>query len=132
MTGINDITDLLYEGGTPMQGRKLSEDEAIALVEEKAPHKPWCIVKNWTWIDLEISPSDRTAVAQAGYSPVMIYAHHVIQDSRGRFRTGDWVRSTPLIAFSENCLFETRNTVYVLTGTGTRKTAELATVMKIF
>lgn len=130
MQELNAVMDLLYQGGTPMQSCEMSEQEAIALVETNAPHKPWCIVKNWIWVDLQMPP--HTTVQVAGNSPVMLYAHYVINDSRGRFNRGDWVRSTPLLTFSEGCLFETRNTVYVLTGEGTRKTAELSTIMKIF
>ncbi|ROZ79283.1 hypothetical protein EF096_20035 [Pseudomonas neustonica] len=126
------VTDLLYKGGSPMPSRDLTENEAIALAEGTKPHKPWCIVKNWIWVDLEVSLEAQEAIQKTGYSPVMMYAHYVINDSKGRFNRGDWVRSTPLLTFAEQCLFETRNTIYVLTGEGTRKNAKPSTLMKIF
>jgi len=89
MQELNTVIDLLYEGGTPMQSLNISEKEAIALVEDKAPHKPWCVVKNWIWVDLDLSPDNKAVMQQAGHSPVMLYAHSVINDSRSRFRTGD-------------------------------------------
>lgn len=65
-------------------------------------------------------------------SPVMIYAHEVVMDSQGRLKPGDWVRTTPMVSFSDGFCFQTRNTAYFLLGPRTRKSAELATVVKVF
>jgi hypothetical protein len=64
--------------------------------------------------------------------PILLYAHTVVTDSARRFSPGDWVRSTLLVDRKSNCLFETQNSVYILLGTGSRKTAEPAVVASIF
>jgi len=42
------------------------------------------------------------------------------------------LRNPHLVSFSQGCLFETRDTVYVLLGHGVRKRAELSDMVKIF
>lgn len=44
--------------------------------------------------DITLSPSQLEAFKAKGFSPTFIYARHVILDSKGRFRCGDWVRRT--------------------------------------
>jgi len=44
----------------------------------------------------------------------MVYAGHVLYDSARRFEAGDWVRTTQLVEFADECIFRTRNTRYVL------------------
>lgn len=67
------------------------------------------------------SDAEKESLAAQGYLPVILYVHEVVTDSRRRFRTGDWVRSTFLIELTQECLFETDNTIYVLLGNGCRK-----------
>ena len=77
-------------------------------------------------------PSLLEALERDARLPVMIYAHEVVMDSQGRLKPGDWVRTTPMVSFSDGFCFQTRNTAYFLLGPGTRKSAELATVVKVF
>lgn len=132
MDDLNAVTDLLYSPGTVMLGHDLNGDVAITLVQERFPDMPYCLVRRWIWIDLDVSAAVREELENTGYQPVMLYAHEVVVDSQFRFESGDWVRSTPLRTFSEGCFFQTRSTVYVLLGHGTRKSASLSTVVKIF
>lgn len=132
MEDLSAVTDLLYSPGTTMLGHDLREDDAAAWVRQRFPAMPYCLVRQWIWIDLDASAAVREELEKAGYLPVMLYAHEVVVDSQHRFEPGDWVRSTPLRMFSEGCFFQTRNTVYVLLGHGTRKSASLSTVVKIF
>lgn len=132
MDDLNAVTDLLYSPGTTMLGHDLSEADAVARVHQRFPSMSYCLVRRWIWIDLDVSAAVREELEKAGYQPVMLYAHEVVLDSRHRFDPGDWVRSTPLLTFSEGCLFQTRNTVYVLLEHGTRKSVSLSTVVKIF
>lgn len=132
MDELSAVTDLLYSPGTTMLGHELNEEVAIALVQARFPAMPYCLVRQWIWIDLDVSAAVREELENAGYQPVMLYAHEVVLDSQHRFAPGDWVRSTPLRRFSEGCFFQTRNTVYVLLGHGTRKSGSLSTVVRIF
>ncbi|MOA12725.1 hypothetical protein D3C78_1327430 [compost metagenome] len=115
-----------------MLGHDLSVADAVACVRQRFPAMPYCLVRKWVWIDLDVPAAVREELENAGYQPVMLYAHEVVVDSQFRFEPGDWVRSTPLYTFSEVCFFQTRNTVYVLLGHGTRKSATLSTMVKIF
>ncbi|WP_404942698.1 MULTISPECIES: DUF6957 family protein [Pseudomonas] len=43
---------------------------------------------------LVVDTDERTAITDRGLIPALVYALTVIQDSKGRFAPGDWVRST--------------------------------------
>jgi len=74
---------------------------------------------------LVVDTDERTATTDRGLIPALVYALTVIQDSKGRFAPGDWVRSTLEVSFTHDCLFETKNTVYVLMGAGRRLRTDL-------
>jgi hypothetical protein len=132
MEALNAVTELLYGDGIPMLGHDVSDEEAIALVHQHFGQRPYCLVRQWIWIDLLMPDALFETLRRDDRQPVMLYAHEVVLDSQARLKPGDWVRSTPLVAFSNGCCFQTRNTVYVLLGNGVRKSAELATVVKVF
>lgn len=96
--------------------------EYLKYAREIAPKKT-CVVKRWIWVDLDVSAEHLKMIEGYGSKPSLVYAHHCIQDSAGRFKAGEWVRTTPLVAFHEPCVFETVNTLYVLCGPGQRKRA---------
>ena len=126
------IFDFLYEPGTPMIGREISDEDAKSLAKSKSSFTPYCLVRDWVWIDL-IMPGDvLKELEKINKKPVMLYSHTVIYDSSRRFDVGDWVRTTPLIEFTDGCLFRTQNSIYVLIGNGVRKEAQLSTMVKIF
>lgn len=132
MATLDAVTQLLHGDGVTMLGHDIDDNDAIEYVRERSPKKPFCLVRQWIWIDLDMPDSVRDKLISEGLQPVMIYSHQVVFDSTGRFNPGDWVRSTPLLNFTDGCFFETRNTIYVLLGHGIRKSAELSTVIKIF
>lgn len=115
-----------------MLGLELTEEQAIDLVSKKLPDKEFCLVRSWEWIDLIMPEAAIAEIQQLGRKPVVMFAHTVILDSKGRFRAGDWVRSTLLVSFSSGCIFETSNTAYVLIGAGKRKSVDASTVLSIF
>ena len=96
------------------------------------PYKPVCVVKNWMWWDLEVTEQQKQLLKENDQHAGLIKADTVIEDEAGRFRPGDWVRSSPLVNFTENCIFETKNTVYLLVGKGSRKTISLYTAISFF
>lgn len=132
MDELEAVTDLLYGAGTRMLGHELVDDEAVARARKLFPSKPFCLVRDWIWIDLEMPESLVSELRMTGRQPVMLYAHRVVLDSQSRFAPGDWVRSTPLVSFTEGMFFETSHSVYVLVGHGVRKRASLSTVVKVF
>jgi len=132
MNDCKAVTELLYGHGIPMLGHELSNEQAIASVSQRFGHTPYCLVRQWIWIDLVMPDAVLEELKRSGRQPAMLYAHEVVLDSQRRFQPGDWVRSTPLRSFTDGCFFQTRNTVYVLMGLGARKSADLSTVIKVF
>ena len=132
MDRIKKIQDLLYGAGEPMEGTAMGVEAAAAYVRERFSDTPFCIVRDWIWIDLELVEMGIQMLRDNQLSPAMLYAHNVVYDSAHRYREiGGYVRTTPLLSFSEGFLFQTRNTMYVLLGKGVRKRATLEVVSSL-
>jgi|TARA_Y100001970_G_scaffold213395_1_gene260789 hypothetical protein len=125
MDELNKLGELLYGPGEAMQGTEMSVEDAIEFVQERYPSRPFCLVRDWIWIDLELPDRLIQEVQNDQQQPVLLYAHNVVHDYAERFPApGSYVRTTLLVSFSEGFVFQTRNTVYVLLGTGKRKRAK--------
>lgn len=134
MNMLEEINSLLHGPGEAMSGIDMTWEQARdrVLLSDHSAWVPYCIVKDWVWIDLILTDLEHEQLNAAGQQPVVLFSHSVLFDSNRRFDVGDWVRTTPLLAFSEGCFFRTRNSLYVLVGDGVRKRAELTTVMSLF
>lgn len=51
----------------------------------------------------------------------MLKADYVIEDELGRFPVGGGIRSSPILAVYDNCIFATNNTFYIAVGEGMQK-----------
>lgn len=133
MNELEKLSQLLYAPGEVMPGVGITAEQARERMEIRSQKSwtPYCVVSDWIWIDLVMSEREKKFNQVLGQQPVMLYAHYVIFDSELRLRVGDWVRTSSLVSFSENCFFQTLNTLYVLVGEGVRKQAELSTVMSL-
>lgn len=120
--------ELLQRGETSSFGTELPQVEIEALVAERFPRKEHCLVEDWLIFHVDESPESLAKVRASGLQPMFMYSHCVIYDGHGRFPPGGWVRSTLCKSFDGVCLFETRNTVYVLMGKGREMTASLKTI----
>ena len=127
-----DGNELLNDDHTFIDGVSLSLDEARALVSERYPRKAYCLVEQWILFQADVSADDLAKIHAAGHLPLVVFAHRVIEDSRGRFQQGDWVRSSMCTSFDGSILAETKNTMYVLVGSGRRQTASLKTIFSFF
>lgn len=132
MSELSGVSDLLYGAGVPMVGIEISDDEAVERVRKQFRFSDYCLVRDWIWIDLDVSDEQRALLEKTGSQPTIVYAHTVIYDSARRWDVGDFVRTSPLHAFHDGFLFQTWSTVYVLLGDGVRKRAALETVGRIF
>lgn len=130
------LGDLIH--GFTAQGDKFNAgcetdkiEHYIAVCHSINPDKYVCTVKAWQWWDLDVGEKLAKLFASAGQTPCVIKSDYVIDDQVGRFNKGDWVRSSLLLTFHENCIFETPNTFYLLVGEGTRKSinSNLASAM---
>lgn len=132
MNELQEVTDLLYGGGIPMPGSEVTQEEAVRIVSKRFPFSEYCLVRDWIWVDLDVSPEQRAELSKTQRQPVIIYAHTVIYDSARRWDCGDFVRTSPLYKFEEGYIFLTLNSAYILLGDGLRKRATLETVGRIF
>jgi len=123
--------DFMKGPRTPLEGLP-SSSEARALARECSPQKAYCLVEDWTVFHVEVTPEELAKLHTAGQLPMIMFAHNVVEDSQGRFQRGDWVRSTMCTSFNGGVLFETRNTVYVLIGSGHEQPASLKEVFSFF
>jgi hypothetical protein len=118
--------------GEVMFGSSLALKELIALTSNQFPEQSVCIVGNWFWIDLEAPAQVIEQIAAQGQQPVMLLALDVLFSSSGASRPGEWLRSTPLVAFTDDMFFRTQHTLYVLMGSGRKNTIPLSTVLRLF
>lgn len=131
MDDLQTITDLLYRPGEPMRGSMMTDDQALVFAREHCRFTEFCLVRQWLWIDLNVSEAQRVELEKTQRQPVILYAHGVVYDSSRRWDVGDVVRTSPLSLFEEGFLFRTLNSTYVLLGEGQRKRATLETVGRI-
>jgi hypothetical protein len=131
MNRLDSLYELIHGPGLPVEGREMSDEEAAAHVLKEFPSSEYCLVRDWIWIDVNMTAEERHVLEVQGPKPGVLYAHSVIFDSARRWDIGDFVRSSPLTTFSEGFFFSTWNTVYVLLGNGLKKTASLETVGSI-
>lgn len=128
---VQELQELLFGDGTSLDGfdGELWEAEAQAL--STFSHRPFCLVRDWRIIDLEVDEAYRESLLEDGLAPSVLYAREVVKDSAARLQTGTWVRSMYLRSLTKSYLFESVNTVYVLLGPGTRKSGSGRAVMNI-
>jgi hypothetical protein len=107
--------------GEPVNGWDLPTDEAQALARARYAQQSFCLVRDWTILDLETTDVELEALRARSLEPVMVYALNVVLDSRGRFNSGDWVRSSFQLSYKETGFFLTKNTLYILLGNGMRQ-----------
>ncbi|WP_155931349.1 DUF6957 family protein [Pseudomonas aeruginosa] len=128
---IEEAASIIYGDDDLVPGCALSVDEAKAWLASMEPPRPFCLVADWRWIDLDI-PGRSNDLPGHSLPQAILYASNVLFDSRYRFPVGGWVRSTMLVALRDEFIFETRNTRYLMMGLGNRKMASLSTVSSLW
>jgi proteasome assembly chaperone (PAC2) family protein len=131
---ILDVASLLRDPGAAFEFgcHECDSENFIQLAKEKYPGKPYCLVRDWVVWDVRINESDMKAFEANSIKPIVVHAKFVIDDQTGRACYGHYRISTPLVEMSEPCFFVTRNTVYILTGRGTRKSVNEKDVTAFF
>lgn len=132
MDDLHAVTDMLYGPGQPMAGSAMTNEEALAQMRERVLLAEFCLVRDWIWLDLDVTEEQSALLEKTRRQPVILYAYTVIYDSARRWDVGDFVRTSPLFSFEDGFLFKTFNTTYVLLGDGQRKRVALETVGRIF
>ena len=132
MDELHAVTDMLYGPGQPMAGSAMTDEQALAYMQNRRLRAGFCLVRDWMWLDLDVTDAQRADLEKTNRQPVILYAHTVIYDSARRWDVGDFVRTSPLYEFNDGFVFQTFHTFYVLLGDGQRKRAALETVERIF
>ena len=109
----------------------MSNEEALSFARKHFPHGSFCLVRNWLWLDLDAPKAIHQNLAASQLQPAIIYADTVIYDSERRWDVGDFVRTSPLHHFTDDFLFRTLNTAYLLLGPGQRKRTSIENVARI-
>lgn len=130
MDALNEIIGWLCAAGEPMHGSSLSNEEALDYARRRFPYGNFCLVRDWRWVNLDVTERQRLWLAQTQRQPALIMAHTVVYDSERRWDVGDFVR-TSYLHQHEGFHFKTLNTVYLLLGSGTRIHASSAAVATI-
>ncbi|OYT97723.1 MAG: hypothetical protein CFE49_00435 [Pseudomonas sp. PGPPP3] len=104
-----------------MPGSGMTDEEALAHARKNFAHMEFCLVRDWIWVDLDVSEEQRLHLAQTQRQPALIYAHSVVYDSARRWDVGDFVRTSLLSQLTDGFQFITLNSVYLLLGPGIRK-----------
>jgi len=117
------IETLLHGPGEPMTASAMTNDEALEYGRATFSGAPFCLVRNWIWLDLEVLADQDKLFTQLDTEPAFLFAHTVVYDSLRRWDVGDFVRTSPLHKFTDGFVFQTKNTHYVLLGDGLRKQA---------
>ena len=116
------LQDLCQKGEYSDYGCCLDEIEIFIDAAKKInTSKHVCIICDWQWWDLNAEELNSNSDSDLQRYPCVIMANYVIEDQAGRFNQGDWVRSSFLTQFHQNCIFETSSAFYLLVGAGTRK-----------
>lgn len=102
----------------------------IDAARSKYPNSRYTAIENWYWIDIDVSDSDTEKLGKMGLAPSLIYTESILIDNPDRFFR--CVISTFLAEFSDNALFRTRNTTYILVGRGTRLKIPVETYIIVF
>ena len=121
----------LLDSRVSLAGTYLPRAEIEEMVTERFPNKAYCLVEDWLIFHVDEPAESLERVRAQGLQPMFMYSHCVLWDGHGRFTPGCWVRSTLCVSFDDVCLFETRNTVYVLVGQGREMTASLKTIFAL-
>jgi len=135
----------LNDGDLTGFGLDLGLRDPYDLLNEikKTTEKNVTIVKFWQWWDMKTwdesySEADiaeiekETRAKGIDWPPSMIMADRILASTNPCFEEGHWVRTSPLVEFRDNYLFETKNTIYVLTGPGPRKKVSPKIAMSFF
>lgn len=131
MNELDSLANLFNEGGEVMAGSPMTDEQALGYMRELRSYSEFCLVRDWIWIDLNVTPAQLVELENTRRQPAVIFAHSVIYDSARRWDVGDLVRTSPLHEFRDGFLFQTLNSVYVLLGDGLRKRAAVDTVGRI-
>ncbi|WP_032833449.1 hypothetical protein [Pseudomonas sp. URMO17WK12:I12] len=127
VTDVELLGELLFGSARVLGGSRLEDNMLIELATATFTEKPFCIVRQWLLLDVMLPESQEREIKAQGLEATVLYAQAVVFDSDNKFQPGDSVLSDFQSDFEE-CVFESKDTLYILAGRGARKHASLPAV----
>ncbi|MDR8365041.1 DUF6957 family protein [Pseudomonas sp. JL3] len=124
------IEDVLYGPAQILGGSQLEDGELIQLAREEFEGQPFCIVRNWMLLDLLLTEAQEREVRKQGLQPTVLFISKAVFDSEACPPTGDGFITGYQKDF-HGCFFESKDTLYILAGRGSRKHASLPAVTSL-
>ena len=124
------LSDLLFGPAQPMGGSRLGDAELVRLASETFREKPFCVVRHWMLLDVMLPPSIEEGMKAQGIEATILYAQRMVFDSLGMHRPGDSILSGYQSDF-DGCIFESKDTIFILGGRGARKHASSPAVQAL-
>ncbi|RML44789.1 hypothetical protein APX70_05916 [Pseudomonas syringae pv. maculicola] len=78
MMNLTGLARLFSGQGKPTDGCSLSLKEAALAVQEKFASRPYCLVSDWTILDIDVNAEELNALHTRGLEPVLVYALCVV------------------------------------------------------
>lgn len=114
---VEGLANVFYEKGESCDfGCNENELDPLwdVMIKKAGHHKNVYAVKNWMWYDITLGDNKLE----------IIKADYVLRTTSRNFDVGDWVRTSPIHNFTDNCICETSNSFYILVGKGSRKESD--------
>jgi hypothetical protein len=124
------LSNLLFGPGQPLGGSRLGDEELVRLASETFSEKPFCVVRHWMLLDVMLPQSMEKDIKAQGTQATILYAQVMVFDSRGMHKPGGSVLSSYQLEF-DGCVFESKDTIFILAGRGSRKHASLPAVQAL-
>ncbi len=124
------LGELLFGSARALGGSRLEDDELIELATVTFTEKPFCIVRQWLLLDVMLPESEEQEIKAQGLEATILYAQKTVFDSKGKHQAGDSLLSDYQLDF-DGCIFESKDTLYILAGRGARKHASYPAVQAL-
>lgn len=124
------VANLLFEGGTPVEGDGQSDKYIVATAWATNQGRPFYVVRDWLLLNIMV-PSDLEDELKAkGLQPTVVFAKTVVYDSRAEGSRTGAIRSS-FQRVLDGYAFESMNTSFILAGPGIRKYVSLPAVLAL-
>jgi len=124
------LADLLFGPAHMLRGTELDEEELIRIALESFDPRPLLVVRTWMLLDVILPSAELKAIEDRGLKPNVLYANHVLFTTQPEAVSSYGVISG-YQADLDSCIFESKDTLYVLAGRGARKHVSLPALIAL-
>ncbi len=130
------VLSALFNEASPTSGLGMPDTEMeqmMSIARQLTPKKPIRCVQDWVIVEFSTeSEQDADLMESKGVQSKFLFSLNVIYDQTGTIPEGGYVRTTLLKKLSNDCIFETRNTLYIMIGEGKHLSLSQQEVINIF